>query len=92
MVEDTVGCPQRIISKSESMIMMSNSECKKVDENNWNTEGGEEPWGSKLLSMVMDNVRTQWIEDAIQRSWHPTKAGLKTDKKPDIVGGYIGAQ
>lgn len=48
----------RIINKSENTILMGNFNCKKFDWQNLSTEGSEESWSSKLLSMVIDNVMT----------------------------------
>lgn len=71
------------------MIVVGNISCKEVHWEHWSTEGGEETWGIRLLSIAMDNF--MWIaEDTRFRDDNtPARLDLVFTKAPDVVGEII---
>lgn len=53
------GLFARVIGKSENKIMMEDINSRVIDWENLSTESRHEAWGSKYITMVMDNVITE---------------------------------
>lgn len=75
------------MENSKNLILMSDFNCKEVNWQEWETEGSADSWGSTLLSMVTDNVMTQWVkeETTLRRDDTPARVDLLLTKEPDVT-------
>ncbi len=72
--------------KNNKTIILGDINYKEVHWKKWNTRGGEDSWGDKVLKLAMNNVMTQWIkENIIYREEEPSRLNLVLSKEADII-------
>lgn len=88
MLNDTCRCLERLLKESRNIILMGDFNCKEVNWEEWDTEGGEDSWGNRILNLAMRNVMTQWIKEATRYRGtdEASRLDLLLTKEPDIIG------
>ena len=59
MINNTETQLKAIMENSHNLILMGDLNCRKMQWEDWYTEGSEDSWGNKLLSLTMENAMTQ---------------------------------
>ena len=63
MINRTVDFLDNEIPNNKKVIITGDFNCKEVDWENFETEGGEDSWGNRLLRLATNKLLTQWVRE-----------------------------
>ncbi len=75
------------IKENNKIVIMGDFNCKEINWEEWNTRGGEDSWGDKVLKLAMNNIMTQWVEEntRYRGGEEPSRLNLVLSKETDII-------
>ena len=62
MLEDTIRELEETIGKEEDVMIIGDFNCKEVNWEEKDCQGGEGSWSDRLLSWAIENLLTQWVK------------------------------
>ncbi len=86
IIEDTITCLKNLI-KSRKVLLVGDFNCKEVNWETYEGEGGKDAWGDRFLKMTTENLLMLWVTEntRYRRDDKPARLDLILTKGLDLT-------